>query len=231
MTEGSGADAADAARGDARAAGDEAGPNLWEAAALLNQATRQARRGFASGGPLLWVYRAFVVLVAFGGFWLSLRGQHPYTGLPSGWALAVAFTLVAINIVWSAVAIKRAGAGISGPTQRKRRAWLGVMLMAWIVAYAVTAPLYHPGTSHPVWGLYPASAPLMIIGLAGAVTAPVLRDWPMATICLSLAIVAAIAGFGGPAGAWLIMGIGLCAAMLGAAALSAWQQRRSVVGL
>jgi len=37
------------------------------------------------------------------------------------------------------------------------------------------------------------------------------------------------AGFGGPAGAWLIMGIGLCTAMLGAVAFTVWQQRRSVV--
>jgi thiazole synthase ThiGH ThiG subunit len=43
-----------------------------------------------------------------------------------------------------------------------------------------------------------------------------------------VAIVAVAAGFGGPAGAWLIMGIGLCAVMLGTAVLTAWQQRRSV---
>jgi hypothetical protein len=36
-------------------------------------------------------------------------------------------------------------------------------------------------------------------------------------------------GFGGPAGAWLIMGIGLCAVCLGTAAFTVWQQRRSVV--
>ena len=32
--------------------------------------------------------------------------------------------------------------------------------------------------------------------------------WPMAGTTLTLAIVAAVAGFGGPAGAWLILGIG-----------------------
>ena len=52
----------------------------------------------------------------------------------------------------------------------------------------------------------------------------------MAGIALALAIVAAVAGFGGPAGAWLILGIGLCAVILGAAVFTAWQQRRSVVG-
>jgi hypothetical protein len=201
-----------------------------QAAALLDEATRQARRTFASGSPLLWVFRAVVVLVAFGGIWLSVRGhQDPYSA-PSGPVLAVVFVLVAVNIGWSAVAIKRAGAGVSGPAQRKKRAWLGVMLVAWIAAYAVTAPLYHAAASHPAWGLYPASAPLLIIGLLAAATAAARRDWPMAGTSFAVATVAAAAGFGGPAGAWLIMGIGLCAAMLGAAAFTVWQQRRRVVG-
>jgi hypothetical protein len=43
------------------------------------------------------------------------------------------------------------------------------------------------------------------------------------------AIVAAVAAFGGQAGAWLIMGIGLCAVCLGTAALKASRQRRSVI--
>jgi hypothetical protein len=49
----------------------------------------------------------------------------------------------------------------------------------------------------------------------------------MAGISLS---VSGAAGFGGPAGAWLIMGIGLCAAMLGAAAFMVWRQRRRATG-
>ena len=199
------------------------------AAALLDQVTRQAHRGFIVATPLLWTFRALLVLVAFGSFWLSVRSQHPYTGTPGGWALAVTFPLVGINIAWSAVAIRRAGTGVSGPTERRRRAWLGGMLAVWIIAFVITTPLYHAGTSHPVWALYPASAPLMIIGIIGAVTAPVRRDWPVAGVCIALAIVGAVAGFGGPVGAWLIMGIGLCAAMLSAAAYTAWRERTSVI--
>jgi hypothetical protein len=199
-----------------------------QAAALLDQTTWQAGRSFASGLPLLWMYRAVVALVAFGGFWLSVRGhQNPYSG-PSGWAVPVAGVLVAINIVWSTVAIRRAGAGVSGPAQRKKQAWLGVMLVAWIAAYAFTVPLYH-GAAHQVWGLYPASAPLMFIGLLGAVTAAARKDRLMAVTTSAIAVMAAVAGFGGPAGAWLIMGIGLSATMLSAAAFSAWQQTRRMV--
>ena len=199
-----------------------------QAADLLDQTTRQARRTFTPLTPLLWVFRAVVALVAFGGYWLAVRDRDPYSA-PGGGLLVVIFVLVAINIGWSTWALKRAGAGVIGPAQRKRRAWLGVMLVVWVAAYAVTAPLYHAGAGHPAWGLYPANAPLLIVGLAGAVTAAVCKYWPMAGVTLGLAIVAAVAGFGGPAGAWLILGIGLCAVMLGAAAFTVWQQRRSVV--
>jgi hypothetical protein len=200
-----------------------------EAAALLDQATVQARRRFSPGPPLLWVYRAAFVLVVFGGYWLSVRGrQNPYSA-PSGWLVALIFALVAINIGWSTWALKRAGAGVSGPAQRKRQAWIGVMLVVWIAAYAFTVPLYHASASYPVWALYPASAPLMIVGLAAAATSAVRRDWPTAGITLAIAIIAAVAGFGGPAGSWLIMGIGLSAVCLGTAAFKVWQQRRSVV--
>jgi hypothetical protein len=213
---------------DTTAAGNGGNFDPQQAADLLDQATQQARRRFTPGPPLLWVYRAAFVLVAFGGYWRSVRGRDPYSAPPGG-LLAVIFVLVAINIGWSTWALKRAGAGVRGPAQRKRQAWIGVMLVVWVAAYAVTAPLYHAGASHPVWALYPASAPLMIIGLVGAATAALRKDWLAAGVTLAIAIIAAVAGFGGPAGAWLIMGIGLCAVCLGTAAFKVWQQRRSVV--
>jgi hypothetical protein len=213
---------------DTTTAGNGGNFDPQQAAALLDQTTRQARRTFTPGPPLLWAFRAVLVLVAFGGYWLSVRGRDPYSA-PSGGLLAVIFVLVAINIGWSTWALKRAGAGVSGPAQRKRQAWLAVMLVAWIVAYAFTVPLYHATATHPVWALYPANAPLMIVGLVAAATAALRRDWPMAGTTLAIAIVAAVAAFGGPAGAWLIMGIGLCAVCLGTAAFKVWQQRRGVV--
>jgi hypothetical protein len=200
-----------------------------QAAALLDKSTRQARRAFTPLAPMLLAFRAVVVLVVFGGCWLSVRGQHPYTGHISGWAIVVGVVLVAINIGATAWVIGRAGIGISGPAQRKWQAWTGIMTAAWIIGYAATAPLYHAGVSHPAWGLYPATAPLLIIGLAGAAVAAAFRYWLLAGILLAIAVVAAAAGFGGPAGSWLILGIGLCAVFLGAAAFTAWRQRRSVV--
>jgi hypothetical protein len=215
--------------GTAAAAENGCGFDQSQAAALLEQATGQARRTFMPfGPPLLWAFRAVIGLVACGGCWLSVRGQQPYSG-PGGWALTVAFVLVAVNIGWTAWVIRRGGWGVSGPAQRAKRAWIGATVVALAAAYAVMAPLYHSGTSHPVWGLYPASVPWLIVGLIGAAVATARRDWLRAGTCLAIALVAAAAGFGGPAGAWLIMGIGLGAVALGIAGFIARQQRRSAV--
>jgi hypothetical protein len=214
---------------DTTTAGNGGSFDPQQAAALLDQATVQARRTFTPGPPLLWVYRAVFVLVALGGYWLSVRGRDPYSA-PSGGLVAVIFAGVAINIGWSIWALNRAGAGVTGPAQRKRRAWMGGMLVVWAAAFAFTVPLYHAPAGHPVWALYPASAPLMIVGLVAAVSAAALKDWRMAGTTLAIGIVAAAAGFGGPAGAWLIMAIGLSAVCLGTAAFKVWQRDRSVVG-
>jgi len=194
-----------------------------QAAALLEQATQQARRSLTAITPQIWAFRALVVLVAFGSFWLSVRGQHPYSG-PTGTSLLAAFPLVAVNIVWTTHALRRAGTGVSGPAQRRRNAWIGIMLVVWIISYAITAPLYHSGASHPTWALYPASAPLLFIGVAGAVTGAVCRYWRLTAIIGAIGLVAAVAGFGGPVGVWLIMAIGFSAVCLGAAAYLAWQR-------
>jgi len=199
-----------------------------QAADLLEQTTRRARNQFVPFSPLLWSYRALVVLVAFGAFWLSAR-SHPDKPWPTGWSLAVALVLVAGNLVWTFAVLKRAGTGVSGPAQQKRQTWAAVLLIVWILAYLVTTPLYHVGTSHPVWGLYPASAPLMIIGVVAAIAGALLHDRPVTVICAAIAVIAAAAGFGGPVGAWLILAIGLCAAMLCMVAFKAWDMRRSTV--
>jgi hypothetical protein len=46
----------------------------------------------------------------------------------------------------------------------------------------------------------------------------------MAGAGLAIAVVAGAAGFGGPAGSWLILGVGLCAVYLGTAAFKTWQR-------
>jgi hypothetical protein len=141
-------------------------------------------------------------------------------------AFVVSIVGSAINIGLTARVTGRTDTGVSGPAQRRwSQPWKVIALAAWLTAYFAMAPHYHPGVSHLVWGLYPASAPLLIIGLATTAVTAAFRYWPMAGAGLAIAVTAAAAGFGGPAGAWLIMGIGLCATYLGIGALKTWRQR------
>jgi hypothetical protein len=116
------------------------------------------------------------VLVAFGGLWLSVRGQHPYTG-PKPWAIATTYTLVAVVIAWSARALKRSGAGVSGPAQRSKNIGMGVLLAGWVLVYVFEAAFYKTGASI-IYGVYPATAPFLIVGLAAAAWAAGREDWP-----------------------------------------------------
>ena len=200
-----------------------------QAAAVLDQTAWQARRNLAATPPALWAFRSLVAIVGCGSIWLSVRRQDPYTG-PTAPYVAIAFVPVVINIIWSSIALRRASTGVAGPAQRAMRIWLGVMLGVWIIAYTVTAPLFHGAVSHPAWGWYPANAPFIIVGLVGAIGAVSMRGRSMTGICLAIALIAVGAGFAGPAGSWLVMGIGLGAMMLIGAAYTARAQRRTMVG-
>jgi hypothetical protein len=102
-----------------------------EAATLLQQTTRRARRKFNPNPPLLSLLRAIVVLGAYGAVWLSVRGQHPYKG-PTGWALAILYGLVIIVIIASVSFLKRATTGVKGPS-RMRPAESTVLAAAWFM--------------------------------------------------------------------------------------------------
>ena len=195
-----------------------------EAATLLEQAKRQAKRKFEPNPPLLSLVRAVIILAAYGAIWLSVRGQHPYKG-PNGVALAVLYPLLIVVIVTSVAATKRATAGVSGRS-RPQPGQIIVLAVAWVAVYVFQGALDHAGASHAiVYGLYPATAPLMIVGLVGAAIAAAREDWPVFGAALTVAVVAVGGAFAGPAGAWAVAGVGLFVALLGHAAATAWLQR------
>jgi hypothetical protein len=202
--------------------GGELGPG--EAAALLEQTKRQARRKFDPNPPLLSLLRAVVVLGAYGAVWLSVRGQHPYKG-PTGWALAILYGLVIIVIIASVSFLKRATTGVKGPS-RARPTEITVLAAAWILVYVFQGALDAAGASHAiVYGIYPATAPLIIVGVTAAGLAQARANWPMFGGTLTVAVIATVAAYFGPAGAWLVAGIALAAALLVHAAITAWRQR------
>jgi hypothetical protein len=198
------------------------------AAALLEQTSRRAQREFDIRPPVLMVGGAVVVLIAYGAVWWSVRGQHPYSG-PSGTALAVLYSTVLVWVVVVAVFFRRATSGVGGRSTRQQKADGAAFATVWVAVYVFQGALHHAGASHAiVYGIYPAAAPLVILGSAAAAHAAARENWRVLGFALAVVALAALAAYAGPAGVWGVIGIGLCALLLGRAAAQVWLLRMRV---
>src|ERR1700749_787486 len=86
--------------------GDE-GLDPREAARLLAQTERVARRQFNLSPIWITVLMGAVIFVAYGALWLSTRAQHPYKG-PSLSVVGLVYAAVAIAIAASVKVYRRA---------------------------------------------------------------------------------------------------------------------------
>ncbi len=84
-----------------------------EAARLLAQTEREARRQFNLSPRWVSAVMGVVILVAYGSLWLSTRGQHPYTG-PSLGIVALVYAAVAVAFAVSVKVYRRASTGVTG---------------------------------------------------------------------------------------------------------------------
>jgi hypothetical protein len=190
-----------------------------QAAALLDQTTQQARRKFAPSPPWLLVTRAVMVLAACSAVWLSVRGQHPYRG-PTTADIPILVAFIVINFGATVAIRKRAIAGVRGRT-RLRPAEITVLALAWAAAAVVMWALAAAGVSY---SLYPTTV-LIVPGLAWAAIMAARAGWRSCGTGLAVAAVGGVGAFAGPAGAWAVAGVGLCAVLLGNAAAIARRQR------
>jgi hypothetical protein len=213
---------------DTTAAGNGGNFDPQQAAALLDQTTQQARRQLEPAQPWLLAIRAVMVLAVCGAVWLSVRGQHPYKG-PTAAVLPVVFAFVVVNFGATVAVARRASAGVGGRS-RLRRAEITIMAVAWVAVFVVMGVLAGAGVSRGiVYGLYPATVPLIVAGLAWTGIMAARANWRACGTGLGVAAVGAVGAFAGPAGAWAVAGVGLFLVLLGTAAAIAWRQRRSVV--
>lgn len=195
------------------------------AAALLEQTTRNARHQFARRSPLLMVIAAAVVLITYGALWQSVRGQHPYSG-PTGTALGILYGTLAVWVVIVSVYLRRARGGIGGRSTRQRRIAGVAFGTTWIAVYVFQGALYHAGASHAIaYGIYPAVAPLIVIGGAAATYGAAQEDWSVVGPAVAAVALGAGGAYAGPVGVWGVMGIGLCVLLLVYAATLAWLRR------
>jgi hypothetical protein len=201
--------------------GDE-GMDARQAAGLLEQTQQHARRGLEFRAPWLSLVAAGVVLVGFGTVWLSVRGQHPFTG-PTAASLVVLYALLAIRIGTVLYAHHRASAGVSGRSVRLRRGEATGVAASLVAAYVLMAALIGDGADHPsFYWVYSVTATLIVLGTYWAARSAAREDWRDFVIGIAVMLVAAGSALAGPRGMWLSDGIGLCMVLLGISAAEAW---------
>jgi hypothetical protein len=211
---------------DAAAADPDGTLDPREAARLLEHTTRQARRRLDISSPQLSLLGATIALIAFGAVWLSVRGQHPYKG-PTAAGLLVMYGALACWIVTVVTFRRRALAGVSGRSAREQRAFGAAVVVALVAVSVVQGVLRHDGVSLGiVYGIYPVTAQLIVLGAVAAGMQAAREDWPGFGIALAIMLLAAGSAFAGPRGVWLCDGIGCCVVVLGYSAAQVWLRRR-----
>jgi hypothetical protein len=202
---------------------DELDPR--EAAALLAQTRRQAERQFELQRPIVTLVAAVTVLVAYGAVWLSVRHQHPYSG-PTAAGLGVLYGVLALWIVFLVAVTHRARRGVSGRSSQQRRIEGVVFGSIWICVYVFQGALHHTNPTHTIaYGVYPAVAPLIVVGAAAAGYEAARGNLSRAGFAAAAVALGAFAAFAGPAGVWGVVGVGLSVLLLIATARQIWLRR------
>jgi hypothetical protein len=194
------------------------------AASLLERTQRQVQRDLSFRSPWLSLLAAAVVLAGFGTVWLSVRGQHPYTG-PSAASLVVLYALLAIRIGSVVYAHRRASAGVTGRSVSQRWAEGAAVATALVAVYLLMAALVQddPGQTGTYW-VYALTATLIVLGAFWAGVSAVRENWVDLGTAIAIMLVAAGSALAGPRGMWLGDGAGLCVILLGVSAAQAWRR-------
>jgi hypothetical protein len=199
---------------DATAAGNGDTFDPQQAAALLDQTRQQAHRQLAPSPPWLLATRGVMVLAALGAIWLSVRGQHPYRG-PTSADIPVLIAFIVLNFVATVTVRQRAMAGVRGKS-RFSPAEIGILTAAWVATAVLMAALSAAGVRY---GWYPTTV-LIIPGLTWAAVSARRASWPSCAVGVAVAVTGIVGLSAGPAGAWLVAGVGLCVTLLGKAAVT-----------
>jgi hypothetical protein len=204
---------------------DELDPR--EAARLVAQAERDAKREFSLRPPLITAVTGGVILVAYGALWLSTREQDPYSG-PSAGALVLVYAAVAVAITVAARVYQRATHGVSGPSVRRNQVEGAAIVISFLGSPVIQGAManYDAGPAI-VYGVIPAAAPLIVVGTTVLGVAAGRADWPQFGAALTVVIGGGVALFVGPSAAWLAAGISLFVGVAVYAAATARQLLRA----
>jgi len=207
---------------------DDGGLDPREAAALMDETARQARREFQPHAPHVAVGAAGVFLFGYGTVWWSFRDQHPYTTGPAGWSIAVLYGVIMVFGIVVSLLFPRPNKGVGGRARRQLNG-LGVAgAAAGIGAWTVQGALRYLGYNFElVYGIYGPTVPLIALCAATAGYAAAREQWLELGVLVAVIAVAAGSTFFGPWGAWGLTGLGCCLVLLGYAAALSIRLRRA----
>ncbi len=137
--------------------------SVQEAAAVVQDARARARKELVISTPLVYMAWGLVWLVGYGAMWLSVRGQHPYTG-PSGVSMAAVFVLAGFAVAAVLVIASKAAAGIDGRSVRHRR----IIGATWAIGYLsllIVAPAISSSVSTRTLAFISFAGPMLLVGL------------------------------------------------------------------
>ena len=134
-----------------------------EAAAVVQDARVRARRELVISAPLVYTAWGLVWLLGYGAMWLSVRGQHPYSG-PSGVSVAVVFVLAGFAVAAVVVIVSRAAAGIDGQSVRYRNIILRTYATGYLILLCAQIAI-KSSVSTRTYAFVAFAAPLLLGGL------------------------------------------------------------------
>jgi hypothetical protein len=173
------------------------------AAAIMQDARDRAQHELRISYRVLFTTYGLLYLIGYGAVWLSVRGQRPYHG-PTGAGLGVLFLLVVVAVVVTVVVVGRAVTGVGGWSARQRRITVLSFACALAGVYLLEGALFHAGASWSVIGIYGATAPMLITGLAYAFGSFFATNWSVFGLGLWLMVVAGTSAYAGPVGVWAV---------------------------
>ena len=180
--------------------------DLGRAAAIMQDARKRALRELHARYPVVFATWGLVLMIGYGTMWLSVLGQHPYTG-PAPWSLVVLTLLLAAGAVTTVIIVGRALTGIGGASAAQRRVHYLALIVGVAGIYGLEGALAHAGASDSLLGVYGATAPMLITGAVYAASPALWQDWSTRALGAWLVVVAASSAYAGPVGVWAVAGL------------------------
>ena len=198
------------------------------AARIMADTRLQAQRQFNMHPPLITLVRGAVILAGYGIVWLSVRGQRPYVGPNVGAILAIYGAVIILVLLTGGVA-HRVTSGVTGQSREDRKINGVAYAAVWIAVSVYQGALHFDGFGHAiVYGVFPASGQLLVVGSVFAGSAAARRNWPQLWLAISVVALGTGAAFAGAIGVWGVDALGGAAIGIGCAIFQVRHQRTAM---